>query len=99
MSAAQPESMLASAQGRQQAASTAHSCKACKHTLAAAQPTHLHGLAGRLLELQQLLVLGIYPLKVLLILNLELLKVHQVQHLQAATDDCIASSPHRRQLP
>lgn len=55
-----------------------HSCLA---RLAGGQP-HLHRLACGQLELQQFLVLAVYALKVLLVFNLELLKVNQVQDLQ-----------------
>lgn len=52
---------------------------------------HLHGLARRQLQLQQLPVLAINALKVLVVLNLELLKINQVQHLVGA-----ARRRHRR---
>ena len=46
-----------------------------------ASPVHLDGRAGDQLELQHLLVLGIDQLQMLLVLDLELVKVHRVQHL------------------
>lgn len=45
---------------------------------------HLHGLARRQLQLQQLPVLAVNALKVLVVLDLELLKINQVQDLVGA---------------